>query len=510
MKSLNKKNRKSLATPILLVVGIVVVINVLSEQFSFRIDLTADKTYTMSRATKNILRSLEEPVTVTAYFTEDIPPQLLKARKDFKNMLVEYANIADGNLVYEFIDPNKDQEMETRAMQEGIMPTIVNVREKDQMMQKRVFLGAVIKLGNDKEIIPVIQTGTAMEYELSKAIKKLSVTEKPLVGFVQGHGEPSLRAMSQALNSLNVLYRVSEVDLEDPAIDLRQYLTIMVVAPSDTFPQRHLDRLDEYLAGGGNLFLAINRVQGDFSTVQGYPVHTGLEDWLSGRGLLIDNNFLVDATCGAVGVQQQAGMMSFTTNVSFPFIPVIQSFADHPVTRGLEQVMLTFASTIQFTGDTNVVFTPIAFSSAKSGTQNPPVYFDVNKRWTDRDFPLSGLTVAAVLSGKIHGNADSRIILVGDGDFAVNGEGPRPMQLQPDNVNLLVNSVDWLTDQTGLIDLRTKAVTSRPLKDIDEGKALFIKWLNFLLPILLVIVYGIARNQFNRSRRLKRMEEGYV
>ena len=125
-------------------------------------------------------------------------------------------------------------------------------------------------------------------------------------------------------------------------------------------------------------------------------------------------------------------------------------------------------------------------------------------------YPLRCLPVAGILSGRISGGADSKIILVGDGDFPVNGEGPRPQQLQPDNINLMVNSVDWLSDETGLIDLRTKAITARPLKDVEEGRALFLKWLNFLLPIILIIIYGIFRNQRNRSLRVKRMEEGYV
>jgi len=425
-------------------------------------------------------------------------------------MLIEYSNVAKGNLVYEFIDPNKDQDSENKAMQEGIMPNIVNVRERDQMTQKRVFLGAVLKMGTDKEIIPVIQSGTAMEYALSSAIKKLSVTEKPMVGFIQGHGEPSMGALQQVMTSLGVLYSIREVNLDDPAADLRQFATIIMVAPTDTIPPQHLSTLDQYLSAGGNLFIAYNKVKGDFTTVQGTSIYTGLEDWLGRKGLYVDNNFLVDATCGSVGVQQQAGFMSFTTNISFPYLPVLQKFADHPVTKGLEQVLLPFASTIQYTGDTSLTFTPIAFSSQKSGTLNPPLYFDVNKKWGDQDFPLSGLTVAGILSGKITGGAESKIALVGDGDFPVNGEGQRPQQLQPDNVNLMVNAVDWLSDQTGLIDLRTKAITARPLKDVEEGKATFLKWLNFLLPIILIIIYGIFRNQRNRSLRVKRMEEGYV
>lgn len=499
-----------MTTKILLMIGIVIIINILSEQLFFRLDLTADKSYTLSKATKNILRSLEEPVTVTAYFTEDVPPQLMQARNDFKDMLIEFSNVAKGNLVYEFIDPNKNEETERKAMQEGIMPNIVNVRERDQMMQKRVFMGAVLKMGNDKEIIPVIQAGGAMEYDLASSIKKLSVVDKPVVGYITGHGEPPMAALQQVMTSLGVLYSVREVKLNDPVADLNKYATIIMIAPSDTIPPQDLAMLDQYLAGGGNLFIAYNKVKGDFTTVQGTAIYTGLEDWLARKGLYVDNNFLVDAKCGSVGVQQQNGFMNFTTNISFPYLPVIQKFADHPVTKGLEQVLLPFASTIQYTGDTSLTFYPIAFSSAKSGTLNPPLYFDVNKRWTDKDFPLSELPVAGILSGPISGTTQSKIILVGDGDFPVNGEGQRPQQLQPDNVNLMVNAVDWLSDETGLIDLRTKAITARPLKDVDEGKALFLKWLNFLLPIVLIILYGIFRNQRNRSLRVKRMEEGYV
>lgn len=510
MKTMKIKGGKSVTTQVLLMVLIVVVINVISDKFYFRLDLTADQTYTLSKATKNILRTLEEPVTVTAYFTEDVPPQILQGRKDFQDLLVEYSNIADGNLVYEFIDPNKDQESERKAMQEGIMPNIMNVRERDEMTQKRVFLGAVLKMGSEKEIIPMIQTGTAMEYDLSSAIKKLSVTDKPLIGYVQGHGEPSLGSLQQVMISLQVLYNVQPVDLSNADASLSQYKTIMIIGPTDTVPSSHLGALDRYLSSGGNLFIAYNRVQGNFQTVSGNSVYTGLEDWLASKGLIVDNNFLVDATCGSVGVQQQAGMMSFMTNISFPFLPVIQSFADHPVTKGLEQVILPFASTVQYAGDTAKTFTPIAFSSAKSGTQNPPVYFDINKRWTDSDFPLSNLPVAGILTGRISGSQVSSILLIGDGDFPVNGEGQRAQQLQPDNVNLIVNGVDWLSDETGLIDLRTKAITSRPLKDVDEGRAAFLKWLNFLLPILLIIFYGVIRNQRNRSLRVKRMEEGYV
>ena len=507
---MKRKNFQAIGSQILLIIGIVVVVNILAKEFYFRLDFTADRRYTLSQATKNILDDLEEPVTITAYFTEDVPSQFIKTREDFRELLVEYGNASDGNVVYEFIDPNKEQELERKAVEEGIMPSIVNVRERDQVSQKRVFFGAVIRLGEKKEIIPLIQPGTAMEYSLSSGIKKLTIKDKPVIAYVTGHGEPPQDNLQQAMELLDILYTVEDADLADPGIDLLKYSAMTIVAPTDTFPAAELAVLDNYLARGGKLVIAYNRVQGDFRTVQGTALYTGLEDWLAEKGLMMENAFVVDANCGTVAVQQQSGRMNFTSQINFPYLPRITSFADHPVTKGLEEVMMPFASPIHFTGDTSLDFTPLAWSSSRSGTQSPPVFFDINKRWSENDFPLSNLNVAAVLSGKLSGDRQSAIVLVADGDFAVNGPGARAQQLQPDNINLLVNSIEWLSDQTGLIDLRTKAVTSRPLDQIEDSKKTLLKWLNFAIPIILVILYGIIRSQRRRKIRIKRMEEGYV
>jgi ABC-type uncharacterized transport system involved in gliding motility auxiliary subunit len=268
--------------------------------------------------------------------------------------------------------------------------------------------------------------------------------------------------------------------------------------------------LDDYLAGGGNLFIALNRVEGDLNTLYGTSISTGLEAWLEEKGLKVENNFVVDAQCQSVGVRQQQGMFTFTTPVRFPYLPVISSFADHPSMAGLESVILPFASSITFTGDTSVHYIPLAYTSDQSGTRSTPVYLDFRHNWTEEDFPLSSLPVAAIISGRLAGNALSSILVISDGDFAVNGEGNQAQQIQEDNVSLLVNSIDWLSDDTGLIELRTKGVTSRPLDQIEEGKKSLLKYVNFLLPILLIVIYGIFRMQQNRNLRVKRMEEGYV
>jgi len=505
------KQKKSIASQLILIVVALVLLNILSDRFFVRLDFTEDKIYTLSDATKDILRSLDEPVTVTAYFTKGSQPEIEKTRNDFKDLLIEYASISKGMVNYEFVNPNKDDKTEREAMQAGIQPLILNVREKDQMKQQKVFLGAKIQMGDRTDIIPVIQPGAAMEYALSSSIKKLSVIDKPLVGLVQGQGEPGMNSYQQALQQLEVLYNVQPVDLTDTVNGLERFKTLAIIAPSDSFSDAQLRKLDDYLSQGGNLFIAYNHVEGDFQTMRGDVVKSNLANWLAKKGLSVENNFVVDASCGTVGVRQQAGFMTFTRQIPFYYWPMIKNFpSDFPITKGLEQVTLQFASSINFTGDTTLRFIPFLESSPKSGTLSTPIYFNLQKKWTEKDFPLSNLTLGAVLEGLIVGNTPSKIVLITDGDFAINGEGQKAQQQSADNVSLLVNSIDWLSDDTGLIDLRTKEVTSRPLAEIDEGKRTLLKWLNFLLPIFLVIIYGIIRMQIRRNKRIKRMEVGYV
>jgi ABC-type uncharacterized transport system involved in gliding motility auxiliary subunit len=260
------------------------------------------------------------------------------------------------------------------------------------------------------------------------------------------------------------------------------------------------------------LFIALNTVNGDLQTAQGTAVGTLLESWLASKGLSVEGSFLIDAQCGSVQVQQQQGFFTFNTPVQFPYLPILSTFADHPITKGLEQVVLSFASPVRFTGDTSLQFTPIAFTSAKSGIVNAPTTFNIQKQWTDRDFPLGQVTAAAVLEGNISGGAFSRIVVVGDGDFPVGGQQRRQ---NPDNISLMANSIDWLCDDTGLISLRTKGVASRPidqefLSEEQAGKRTFYKYMNFGLPILLVLIYGVFRYQQQKRLRNKRASERYA
>ncbi len=504
--------RKKVQTSILLVLGIVLLLNIIAARFFFRFDYTADQRYTLSNATKDILAQLSEPVTISAYFSEDLPPNVEQVRQDFRDMLVEYSSYSDGLIVYEFINPSESQESEMKAQQSGIQPIMINVRERDQMKQQRAYLGAIVQMGERKEVIPFIQPGAAMEYALSTNIKKLAVKDKPTIALLQGNGEASLSSISQLYNQLSILYSIEQVTLSDTSGIPPQYKTLVVIAPKDTIPQLHFKYLDDFLNRGGRLLVALNTVDGDLSNGMGNKVFTGFENWLKDKGIEVEDNFLIDASCSNVMVRQQQGPFMMNTPVQFPYIPVITNFTKHPITDGLESVVMIFASPIRVSStDTSVVMIPLAVTSEKSGVQNAPIQFDVMKQWSLSDFPLSSLPVALIVEGKVPGTSGYKMVVFSDGDFAVNGEGESAQQLSEDNVSLMSNAIDWLSDDTGLIELRTKGVSSRPLDtSLEDGTKTLLKYLNFLLPIALIIIYGAIRFQLRRKKRNELMSTEFV
>ncbi|MBL7986276.1 MAG: GldG family protein, partial [Flavobacteriales bacterium] len=222
-----------LRNAILLVVALVL-INLIGQRYAFRLDLTSDKRYSLSPATLKLLKALPEAVTVSAFFTERMPPDLAIARQDFKEMLVEYAARSNGRLVFEFIDPNAADSLEAKAQQAGIQPMMAQTREKDKAESMRVYMGCTVRMGDRKSTVPVIQQGSALEWVLSSTIKEVSLADKPVIGLVQGHGEPPPEALNQLIQGLSVMYEVSRMAIYDTVAINDRFDALMMIDPQDT------------------------------------------------------------------------------------------------------------------------------------------------------------------------------------------------------------------------------------------------------------------------------------
>ena len=498
-----KKNQVIIQVAVLF--GIITVINLISNKAYFRLDFTADKRYTLSDATRDVIDEVEDVVTIKAYFSEDLPPQLKLIRQDFEEQLIEYENLSKGNIVFEFIDPSGSEIKENEAQQEGITPVTVQVTEKDQVKQQRAYMGAILEMGEKKEVIPMIQMGAGMEYSLTTSLKKLAISNKPKIGLIQGHGEPPLQSLAQLHQQLSILYDIESYQISDTT-EIPGYLkTLAMIDPKDTIPQSHLAKLDRFLSGGGSIFVAYSNMGGDLNSgMLSTNPDIGLSGWLHGKGIQLGNQFVVDATCLPIGVQQGP----FVMQVQFPYFPVASSFGDHPVVQGLESVVLPVVSTVRYNGDSLARVTELVHTSEKSGLRPAPAYIDINYQWTENDFTAGSQPVALAVKGAF-GDADdnAKMVVISNGSFISNGEGQQQQQVHPDNINFASNAIDWLSDDTGLVELRTKAVTSRPLEAVEDGTRNFLKYGNLLIPIFLVMVYGFVR-RFQYTRKQQRWLQG--
>lgn len=498
------KNKKSY------IIGLFVVnlllFNVFSESSFFRLDFTADKRYTVSPATQQILENLQQPVTITGYFSKNLPVQFQKPIQDFKDLVIEYHHLSGAKIMYRFTEPQEDDQDFVQAQQNGLQPVSINVEEKDQVKQQLSYMGVVVQRGNQKEIIPFIQPNANMEYDLTSTIKKVSLTNKKSIAFLQGHGQPTVDDFRQAMPDLSTLYNLVPVTLNDTIPVLETYPTVVIVGPKQRLERWELNQIEQYLQNGGNLVLALNSAQVDLQTLAASDASTGLEQFLVTEGIRIESQLIVDVNCSMVSVTQEQNGFQFRSQVKFPFIPVFGQFAQHSITEGLEAVAMQFANPITFAGDSNLRFTPLVFSSQQSGTVNLPTDVNPQRNWTPADFAESGIVAAAAIEGKITAaQKDCKIVLFADADFATPSQ-----QQQPDNTALFINSIDWLTDASGLMQLRAKQVSSRPISVLDDNTKAWLKWANFVAPILLLMIYGMVRFQRNRVIRKKRMEEDYV
>ncbi len=253
------------------------------------------------------------------------------------------------------------------------------------------------------------------------------------------------------------------------------------------------------------------------------PLNTGIERLLAAYNVPVNANLVRDANAASIQVQQQQGRFQVVNQVQYPYIPLIQNFGNHPISEGLERVMFQFVSSLDTTQvDSTQQLTTLAMSSEQAGIARGRFNLNPMQEWSQRSFPQSYISLGAAVEGtfssafanndtlnvELSSSQQTSLVVFGDGDFAINGSGQQQQRLPEDNINMMVNSVDWLADDTGLIELRTQGVTNRPLQSVSETTKTALKYLNTFLPILLVIGYGVYRYQRRKIRRRKWIESG--
>jgi gliding-associated putative ABC transporter substrate-binding component GldG len=502
----------------LLVLGILVLANVISVRLFTRFDLTAENVYTLADASKAIVGSLDDRVSVRAFFTEELPAPYNNNRRATLDILNEYKAYSNGNLQFDFIDPT-GEEGEQEAQQQGIAPVQVQVVNNDKLEVKRGYLGLVLLYEDRKETIPVVQNLGSLEYDLSSALKRLTTTRKKKIGYSTGHQEPEPSVYQQAANMVTAQYELVPVDLSGGTPVPPEIEALLVISPQTRFADSSKYAIDQYLMRGGRIAFLLNKYSGNLQSRFAQAVETGLDDMLGQYGIRVNADLVRDAQCAPVTVMQQQGMFRFQSQVPFPLIPTASNFnRDHIVVKDLETVLFFFVSSVDtsLAGAKNIRANVLVRSSQQSGKQTGFIVIDPFRRLTPADLQEQHLPLAAVFEGAftsffadkepkaaLTAGAESRILVVGDGDFMKDDYlGSR------DNVVFFANIVDYLADDAGLITIRSKNLAQPPLEPVEDGTKRLLKYANLFLPSLLVIGYGLFR--WRRRVSLKRMLEAQI
>ena len=494
--------KRSVFIPGLLFFVILFLINGISKNQFKRFDLTDNKKYSLSSSSRSVIEQIDDLLTMKVYFSDDLPGQYANNRRYLQDILEEYAAFSNGNIRFEFFRPEDDQNVEQEAQKAGIMPVQMQVIENDKMEVKRVLMGMVILFEDNKETLPVIQTTTGLEYEITTKIKKLVDQNKPVLGLVSVEGQTT--PMQNIQNALNQRFDVRPLNLSEevpPTIN-----ALLMGSVSDSLKSEEFNNLSSYLERGGSLFLSQSRIKTNLQVQQALPIQSNIFSLLNAYGLDLQSNLVTDQICGRVNVQQQMGPIRMNVPIEYPLLPVIRNFnADESIVAGLEQMQLIFASEIKQDSASmgSVNFQPLFYTSDNSGelrgnfNLNP----DPQQNPFMRIFNKSKLILGARSEKKNSNGSVSQVILVGDSEFISDEGGGR----SPENQIFVLNSIDYLIGDKDLIALRSREITSRPLAEIEDSSRKTWKWFNIIAPTFLIVGFGFLRlrNQKSKSSNLE-------
>ncbi len=515
------KNKTILNQPIykvIIVLGILILLNIISIRIFSRVDLTENNIYTLSDASKEMVADLDDIVTVKAYFTEELPAPYNNNRRMLKDMLDEYRAYAGKNIRYEFISPEEEEDKQ-QLRRKGIQPVDIQVVEEDKVEVKRAFMGVTIQYEDKQEVIPVIKDLSTLEYDISSAIKKLTEDDKKVVAYTTGHGEVKASEMSLALNQLREQYMVDSVDLSAGGPIPPRIKTLLIINPERPFSKDAKYKIDQYLMKGGRIALLNGRLKIDptLSNPQGQFVDLDFNDMLAHYGIKVNKDAVIDAQCINIMVQRQQGQFNISNQVQFPYIPQISELnEEHVVVNRLNNVILQFPSSIDtsLASQRNIDVEVLATSSEKSGRKTGRVFVQPFYEWTNADFPEKYIPVAAVYGGNFTSfykgkkpapeatqSPETRILVVGTGYFMLD----QITQRARENLTFFANIVDYLSDDSGLIQIRSKNVSVPPLEEVESGTKKMIKYGNMFVPPIIVIIFGLLR--WRRRQSIKKSIE---
>lgn len=560
-----------------LVAGLLIIIlaNFIGSFLFTRFDLTAEKRYSLSPATKELLKGIDDIVFFRIYLDGDFPAGFKRLKNSTKEMLDEF-RAYNKNIQYEFINPSASESEQERndtyqlLIEKGLQPTDLQVNTKEGRKQQMIFPGALanyksnevpVELLNSQIGVPpeeVLNNSVqSLEFKLAGAIRSLTVVNKPSIAFIRGHGELENKYIYDIGQALSKQYTVGVIGIggqlssltkrdslsEDKTRIVNKYDAIVIAKPDTALPEKDKFIIDQYIMRGDKVLWLIDPVKASMDSLEasdntlGIAMDLNLEDMLFRYGVRINTDLVMDLN--AMPIPLNTGQVGNQPKIDFfpwYYFPVITPTIDHPIVKNLNAIKMEFVSSIDTIRVPDVKKTILLKTSNYSRTISTPALITLSileQEPDERAYVGPPKTVAVLLEGEFRSDYENRIppeiqfnkdigfiakskptrmIVVSDGDVIRNqlhfSQG-YPMPLGCDqytgetfgNKDFILNALDYLLDESGLISIRSRELKLRQL-DMTKvnNNIIFWKTFNIGFPVLLVILFGVVRNYLRKKK----------
>jgi ABC-2 type transport system permease protein len=526
----------STLSQIFVLVIVLVGINLLSQKFFLRIDLTESNTYTLSEGTKNIVSSTEDQITIKTYFSDNLPPEYTRLIKNVNDMLDEYVRHGNGKLNLERVDPDND-DFKSQAQEAGITETPFGELSEDKVEVASGYLGLTVEYKDNKETIKRISDTGNFEYDVTSRIYKLITDEKPTIGFLTGHGEKATASEYSIFTEyLETQFTVEQVSLTTgKPIDPEQIKVLVIAAPKSAFSQRDLFEIEQYVLRGGRLLvLAESFEYGYQDPPLLMPSENNLNELLENFGLSVKKSVILDESYYPLyGI------------VYYPFWinTLSENFdTDNPVFSQQESIVFYWASPLENKSNDDQNFTSLV-KTTDQAWDNGGEFVSISPQQEFTQTEEDQFTVVAMVEGKftsmfegqkipdlkekaseetqpdtlpdleepaeevkdertkederVEATEDGRIVVIGDSELILDDLIMDTQQ----NALFLSNLIEWLSGSDELLAIRARSNTVRPLEVTSDGEKNFYKAMNIGLVPVLLIGAGVGYNVWRKKRR---------
>ncbi|NBU81739.1 MAG: gliding motility-associated ABC transporter substrate-binding protein GldG [Flavobacteriaceae bacterium] len=547
---------------ILFTFGILVILNLAGHFLYKRFDLTADKRYTLSQTSLNIVAEVKEPLYIDVFLEGDFPGEFKKLQTETQQLLEEFKS-QNSNIIFQFVNPLEDEDAKEKTMQSflerGMTPVNVTVNDKGQQTQEVVFPWAVATCGNRSVKVPLLKNmmgaSTAekvvssvqhLEYAFANAINSVSKAKQKKVAVIQGNGELHDVLMADFIKSVKDNYYIGPFTLDSVAKSpieslkyLKKYDLAIIAKPTEAFSDEEKQVLDQFVINGGKTIWLIDQVNMEMDSLYNqsgsnlaFSRDLNLNDMFFKYGIRIRPDLIFDLQNTPIALAT-GGQGSATQYTQYPWFysPLIYPTLKNPIVGNLDGIKFQFTSPIEPLNN-SINKTVLLQSSQYSKLVGTPAEINlkiVSERPDQKDFVGTGnYPVAVLLEGNFHSvyenrvlpfkdasfkntGKDGKIIVISDGDVVRNqlDKNFQPLELGYDkwtnnlyaNKEFMMNCVNYLLDDNGLINIRSKEV-NLPILDKEKVYASYTQSqvITVAVPIVILLLFGVAFT-FLRKRK---------